>query len=211
MAVESRNSGGFLGGAALIESHGGYLCPYEDVDVAWLQSLARQSIEADGQLADDCGLLVSVLPGARVVRFAFDGAHTYGRSGARWYLSHHAFAMRLSQHLALVVHAYVFDPEELEQVVSYGNGHKVGGETLKYEDAELPDDDEEASFEKLKKKWPMGHLAKVLGVEREALLRMPRETTALIDLTGKATAQPLWHLFPHSGVLNRPPVYAAAR
>ena len=80
-----------------MESHGGYLCPYEDVDVAWLQRLARQAIETDGQLADDCGLLVSVLPGAKVVRFAFDGAHTYGRNGARWYLKHHAFAKRLSE------------------------------------------------------------------------------------------------------------------
>ena len=194
-----------------MESHGGYLCPYEDVDVAWLQRLARQAIESDGQLADDCGLLVSVLPGAKVVRFAFDGAHTYGRNGARWYLNHHAFARRLSEHLALVVHAYVFDPDELEQVVSYGNGRKVGGESLKYDDAELPDDDEEASFEKLKNKWPMGHLARVLGVDREALLRMPRETTALIDLTGEAVAEPLWHLFPEAVVVSRQPAYATAR
>ncbi len=195
-----------------MESHGGYLCPYADVDVAWLQRLARQAIEADGQLADDCGLLVSVLPGAKVVRFAFDGAHTYGRNGARWYLSHHTFAKRLSEHLALVVHAYVFDPDELEQVVSYGNGRKVGGESLTYEDAELPDDDEEVSFEKLKNKWPMGHLARVLGVDREALLRMPRETTALIDLTGEATAQPLWHLFPRTVVsVSRQLAYATAR
>ena len=196
----------------MVEAHGGYLCPYEDVDVAWLQRLARQAIESDGHLADDCGLLVSVLPGARVVRFAFDGAHTYGRNGARWYLNHHALARRLSEHLQLVVHAYVFDPDELEQVVSYGNGRKVGGESLKYEDAELPDDDEEASFDKLKNKWPMGHLARVLGVDREALLRMPRETTALIDLTEEATAQPLWHLFPRTVVaVARQPAYATAR
>ena len=181
-----------------MEAHGGYLCGFEDVDVAWLQRLAREAIEADGHLADDCGLLVTVLPGARVVRFAFDGAHTYGRSGARWYLTHHTFAKRLSSHLKLAVHAYVFDPDDLEQVVSYGNGRKVGGETLKYEDAELPDDDEEVSFDKLKNKWPMGHLARVLGVDREALIRLPRQTTALIDLTGEATAEPLWRLFPQA-------------
>lgn len=195
-----------------MESHGGYLCPFEDVDVAWLQRLARQSIETDGQLADDCGLLVSVLPAGKVVRFAFDGAHTYGRNGARWYLTHHTLARRLSEHLQRVVHAYVFDPDELEQVVSYGNGRKVGGESLTYEDAELPDEDDDLSFEKLKNKWPMGHLARVLGVDREALLRMPREATALIDLTGEAAAQPLWHLFPKAiAAVQRQPAYATAR
>jgi len=179
--------------------------------VAWLQRLARQAIEADGQLADDCGLLVSVLPGVKIARFAFDGAHTYGRNGARWYLSHHAFARRMSEHLSLVVHAYVFDPDELEQVVSYANGRKVGGESLRYEDAELPDDDEESSFEKLKNKWPMGHLARVFGVDREALLRMARETTALIDLTVEAPSQPLWRLFPGLAVPGRQLDYAPAR
>ena len=101
-----------------MESHGGYLCRFEDVDVLWLQQLAREAIEADGHLADDCALLVTVLPGAKVVRLAFDGAHTYGRAGARWYLNHHALARRLSSHLRVAVHAYVFDPDELEQVVT---------------------------------------------------------------------------------------------
>src|SRR5205814_1142513 len=81
----------------------------------------------------------------------FAAPHSYGRAGARWYMSHHAFARRLSQHLASAVHAYVFDSDDLELVVSYGNGRHVGGETLRYEDAELPedaiDDDDEVSFE----------------------------------------------------------------
>ena len=193
-----------------MESHGGYLCRFEDVDVVWLQKLAREAIEADGHLADDCGLLVTVLPGAKVVRFAFDGAHTYGRTGARWYLTHHAFARKLSSQLKVAVHAYVFDPDELEQVVSYGNGRKVGGESLTYEDAELPEDDDDASFEKLKNKWPMGHLARVLGVDREALLRLPRQTTALIDLMGEATAEPLWQLFPAARSTGRGAAVAQA-
>jgi hypothetical protein len=181
-----------------VESHGGYLCRFEDVDVAWLQRVAREAIESDGHLADECGLLITLLPNAQVMRFAFDGAFTYGRSGARWYLAHHAFARRLSMERRLAVHAYVFDPDDIEQVVSYGNGRKVGGESLKYEDVEIPDDDDEVSFERLKNKWPMGHLARVLGVDREALLRMPRQTTALVDLTREAIAQPLWHLFPQA-------------
>ncbi|MBK7858680.1 MAG: hypothetical protein IPJ65_08670 [Archangiaceae bacterium] len=183
-----------------MEAHGGYLSRYEDVDTAWLARLAGAALEEDGQPIDDCGLLVTVLPGPRVVRFAFDGAHSYGRAGARWYLAHHAFARRLSEHLNTAVHAYVFDPDDLESVVSYGNGRHVGGETLRYEDAEMPDglDDEDSSFELMKNRWPLGHLAKVLGVRREELIRLPRQKTALLDLSGEVPAGPLWHLFPHA-------------
>lgn len=185
-----------------MEAHGGYLSRYEDVDVAWLAQLARLALEEDGQAWEDCGLLITVMPGPRVVRFAFDGAHSYGRAGARWYMTHHAFARRLSQHLQAAVHAYVFDPDDLELVASYGNGRHVGGETLRYEDAEFPDgyedDDEELSFELMKNKWPLGHLAKVLGVHREELIRLPRQKTALLDLAKEVPAGPLWHLFPHA-------------
>ncbi len=181
---------------AVVEAHGGYVCRFEDVDVAWLQQLARQALYEDRIEGTDAGLLVSVLPGAKVVRFAYDAGHTYGRKGARWYLQHHAFARKLSEHLRETVHAYVFDPDELEQVVSYGNGHQVGGEVLRYEDAELPDDDDETSFEKAKAKWPLGHLGRVLGVQREELIRIARQTTALIDLGRPSAPQPLWQLFP---------------
>jgi hypothetical protein len=183
-----------------VEAHGGYLSRYEDVDTAWLATIARDSIEEDGGTADDCGLLVTVLPGPRVVRFAFDGPHTYGRAGARWYMSHHCFPRRLSQHLGGAVHAYVFDPDDLELVVSYGNGRHVGGETLHYEDADFPDGDEdgELSFSIMKNKWPMGHLAKVLGVTREELIRLPRQKTALLDLSKEVSAGPLWHHFPQA-------------
>jgi hypothetical protein len=182
-----------------LEAHGGYLSRYEDVDTGWLQRLARAALEDDAEGADDCGLLITVMPGPRVVRFAFDAAHTYGRQGARWYMRHHAFARRLSQHLSNAVHAYVFDPDDLEQVMSYGNGRHVGGETLRYEDAELPDaDDDEVSFELMKNKWPLGHLAKVLGVHREELIQLPRQKTALLDLGSPVVPGPLWHLFPQA-------------
>lgn len=180
-----------------MEAHGGYLCRYEDVDVAWLHQVAQSALREEGLNGEEVSLLVTVMPGGKVVRFAWDGAHTYGRAGARWYLTHHALARRISQHLQLAVHAYAFDPDELEQVVSYGNGRRVGGETVRYEDAELPDDeDDELSFEKMKAKWPLGHLGRVLGVDREALLKMPRHSTALIALDREATPQPLWQLFP---------------
>ncbi len=184
-----------LGG--FVEAHGGYLCRFEDVDVAWLQQVAAQALEEDGQHAVDVGLQVTIL-GGRLVRFAWDAPFTYGRSGARWYLTHHSLARRLSEHLKTALHVYVFDPDELEQVMAYGNGRRVGGELLRYVDVELDDDDDEAAFERLKNKWPLGHLARVLGVEREELIRLPRQASALIQLDRTYPPQPLWKLFPES-------------
>lgn len=182
-----------------MEAHGGYLCRFEDVDVAWLQQVARASLEEDGQSTDDVALQVTLLGGPGLVRFAWDAPFTYGRQGARWYLSHHSLARRLSEHLKTALHVYVFDPDELEQVMAYGNGRRVGGELLRYVDVDFDiDEDDDVAFEKLKNKWPIGHLARVLGVAREELLRLPRQSTALIDLSRFYAPQPLWKLFPES-------------
>lgn len=182
-----------------MEAHGGYICLYEDVDVAWLHQMARLALEEDGQSYDDVGLMLTMLGRSRVLRLAWDAPFTYGRAGACWYLNHHALARRLSAHLGVTMHAYVFDPEEVEQVTSYGNGHCVGGEQLRYVDAELPDDEEdEYTFERLKEKWPLGHLACVLGVARDELIRLPRQATALIDLKNPHEPTPLWQVFPES-------------
>jgi hypothetical protein len=182
-----------------VEAHGGYLCRFEDVDVAWLAQVAAHALDEEGQAPDDVALQVTVLGGPGLVRFAWDAPFTYGRSGARWYLSHHALARRLSEHLKTALHVYVFDPDELEQVMAYGNGRRVGGETLRYVDVELPDDeDDDAAFERLKAKWPLGHLARVLGVDREELIRLPRQSTVLIELNRTWAPQPLWQLFPES-------------
>jgi hypothetical protein len=173
------------------------LCLYEDVDVSWLQQVARLSLAEDGTACDDVGLQVTMLGGPRLVRFAWDAPFTYGRLGARWYLTHHALARRLSEQLGVTVHAYVFDPDELEQVVSYGNGRRVGGELLRYDEAELPDDDDDdVAWEKAKQRWPLGHLARVLGVAREELIRIPRQPTALLEVAHPLPPRPLWHLFP---------------
>lgn len=195
-----------------MESHGGYLCQYEDVDAAWLQQVAREALLEDGQSPDDAALLVTVLGGPRIARFAFDGPFTYGRKGARWYLTHHALARRLSEHLRGAVHAYAFDPDEVEQVTAWANGRRVGGETLRYEDAELPDDEDDLAFHKAQAKWPLGYLARVLGIRREQLLRIPRQQTAFIDLRSALAPRPLWQLFPEPAVvLAQQPALALAR
>src|SRR5262245_15040428 len=107
------------------EAHGGYLCQLDGLDGAALPGLARQALATEGQSAEGAGLLVSAHK--RVVRFAYDGPHTYGRRGARWYGRHHALAELLSRAYPSPVHVYVYDPDDLEQVVTYGGGRRVGG------------------------------------------------------------------------------------
>ncbi len=176
------------------EAHGGYLCRLESLEGGELPRLARESLEADGQPAEGAGLLVSVV--RKVVRFAYDGPFTYGRRGAQWYGEHHALAARLSTAFGVTVHAYVFDPDALEQVVSYGGGHRVGGETLVYEEEELEDDAlTEEAFDKLRERWPMGHLGRLLGLTRPELLRLPYARSVLLALDGDAPPA-LEPLFP---------------
>ncbi len=171
----------------MLESHGGYLCRLESLDPRLLLNLARRALALDGvDELSDLSLLVSAFPRSRIVRLSFDAPFTYGRRGARWYETHHALARLASRELGTVVHAYVFDADVMEQATSYGNGTRVGGERLYVEDFELPDDEEledDDAFERLKDKWPLGHLARVYGVSRGELVRMPRQAQgALLDL-----------------------------
>jgi len=170
---------------ARADAHGGYLCRLESLEGGDLPRLARESLEADGQPFEGAGLLVSVVK--KVVRFAYDAPHTYGRRGAQWYGKHHALAGRLSVVFGVTVHAYVFDPDELEQVVTYGGGHRVGGETLRYDEAEIEDDAlSEEAFEKVRERWPMGHLGRLLGLARSELLRLPYARSVLVPLESDA-------------------------
>ena len=143
------------------------------------------------------GLLVTVSRRRKVVRLAFDAPHTYGRRGARWYASHHALACSLSRVAGATVHAYVFDPEEYEEVIAWGNGRRVGGDRVVYDDVELPDELSEGlqgdaaqqeAFERLRSRWPLGHLAYVFGLTREELVRLPRAQGVLLPLEGGADA-----------------------
>ncbi len=183
-----------------MEAHGGYLSRLQDFDLAVLLRVAKQALIADGKSPAECSLLVSVLPHARLLRLAFDGVHTYGRRGAHWYEMNHSLPRLLSSELGITVHAYVLDPDELELVVGYAGGRRVGGDLLRYEEAELPDDEEgeldERAFDKLKARWPLGHLATVLGVSREELIRIPRAATALLEFDGTQTLGKLLELFP---------------
>ena len=175
------------------EAHGGYLCRLESLPGEALPRIARESLASDGEPFEGAGLLVSVEK--KVVRFAYDAPHTYGRRGAHWYGTHHALAARLSTALGVTVHAYVFDPEELEQVVSYGGGHRVGGETLCYEDVEVDEDElSDDAFDKLRGRWPMGRLGRLLGLARPELLRLPRAQSVLLplDVDAPVVLEPLF-------------------
>ncbi len=198
-----------------LEAHGGYLCRLADFDSAELLGLAREALIEEGEDPEDCSLLLSFLARPGVLRLAYDAPLTYGRKGARWYETHHCLARKVSATYPVTVHAYVLDPEELELVVGYGAGQRVGGEKVRYEDAELPDEIEldDSSFELLKERWPLGHLAKVLGIPREELLRIPRAPTVLLSLNGREEGGRLVDLFPgdrpRSGLVGRRAVRTA--
>lgn len=174
-----------------MEAHGGYLCRLEEIDAARVVALARDAVLLEGLDPTACHLQVSAIPRRKVVRFAIDGAHAYGREGARWYDKHHALASVLSNALGLTVHSYVVD-EEYEQVMSYGAGRWVGGDKLFYDEVDFEGVDlDETAYERLKARWPLGHLAYVFGVARAELLRLPRAPSALLPLDGRASADDL--------------------
>lgn len=168
-----------------IDAHGGYLFRAETLEGLDLQALARAALREDGLSPDVSGLFVSLDREKRLVRLAYDGPHTYGPAGADWYRHHQALAAALSLAQDGAVHAYAFDPDRFESVTAYGEGAVVGGETLLYEeqDVEVEDLSEEA-FEALRQRWPMGRLARLLGLSREALLRLPYAEGALLPLQG---------------------------
>jgi hypothetical protein len=167
-----------------IDAHGGYLLRAESLDGLDVQTLASGALLRDGQSPATAGLFVSVDAGRRLVRLAYDGPHTYGPAGADWYRRHHALAAALSAELEGTVQAYAFDPDRFEAVTAYGGGAVVGGETVVYEELDLEVEElSEADFEALREGWPMGRLARLLGLSREELLRLPYAHGALLPLS----------------------------
>jgi len=169
--------------AARIEAHGGYLVRAETLEGVDLQALARGALEREGVSGRSAGLLVSTWAPRKLIRLAYDAPHTYGRSGARWYREHHALAEALSRATPLTVHAYTFDPDLLEGVVTYGGGAPVGGETLVYDELDLDVEElSDAEFEAAEELWPLGRLAQLLGLSRGELLRLPYAEGQLVSL-----------------------------
>ena len=159
--------------------------------------LAREALAEEGHGGDSCSLAISRVPRKKVIRIAFDSPHTYGRRGACWYDEHHAFARLLSAQFDARVHAYVLDPEEFEKVTTYAAGRSVGGETLHYDDVDPPTDAaDENAFEEIKSRWPLGYLARILGVTRSELIRLPRAPSVLLDLGGAAPQGELTDILP---------------
>ncbi|AKF82796.1 hypothetical protein SAMN05443572_106180 [Myxococcus fulvus] len=138
--------------------------------------LAREALQLDGA-SGATGLQVSVNRRRKVVRLAYVAPFTQGRPGAHWYAAHHALPRLLSRAANTTVQAYVYDPDEGEEVIAYGNGRRVGGERVVYDNVDLPEgrpeDLDEAAFLHMQSRWPMGHLAHVFGLSRQALLKLP--------------------------------------
>jgi hypothetical protein len=171
--------------ALRIDAHGGYLLRTEGLAGVSLQQLGRAALEADGQSPTAAALLVSVDTERKLVRLAYDGPHTYGPAGAQWYREHQALAAALSSAFEATVHAYAFDPDRFEAVTAYGAGAPVGGETLVYEERDLEVEElSDEEFEALRNSWPMGRLARLLGLSREELLRLPYAPGTLLPLEG---------------------------
>lgn len=171
-----------------MSAHGGYLVRAEGLRSLDLVALAREALSADGEPPDDAALQVSVLRRPGVLRVAYDAPFTYGSKGARWYRDHHALARLASERGAGASHVYAIDADVFESVASYGNGRKVGGETVVYADFEMDFGDDEGldvtAFEQMRARWPIGHLGQIFGVSRDELLHLPWNESVLLRLGG---------------------------
>ncbi len=181
-----------------MKAHGGYFCRLEALD-ARVVRLAREAFEVDGGSGHGTTLRVSVIPRRRVVRLAYETPQLSGEQGARWYEAHHALPRLLSHELGVTVHSYVLMPGEFEQVTAYGAGRRVGGERLRYEEVDIPGCGEtlsDADFEKLKSRWPLGHLAYVFGVTRDMLLGMSSQPCYRVALDAGDPEEQLANVLP---------------
>lgn len=183
-----------------MEAQGGYLVRLESFLGLGLIRLAREALASDGVLGGLPALRVSVHRRRKVVRLAYEGLAPKGAAGAHWYGEHHELARLLSRVSNATVHTYFVDPNEGEEVIAYGNGRRVGGDRVVYEDVELPDapeDMDDAAFKLLRSRWPLGHLAYVFGLTRDELLGLRRTASSvLLSLDGEDADSRLEELLP---------------
>ncbi len=109
-----------------------------------------------------------------MVRVAFEIPK--GSKVQEWSSVHKILAQLLSDGQGAPVHSYLVMPWEMEEVDTFAGGKRVGGERLLYA-AEEPDDEDvvdDEHFSRLQEKWPLGRLARVLGLRRTELLRLAR-------------------------------------
>jgi hypothetical protein len=175
-----------------LSAHGGYLLRPESLRSLDLVEVARSALAFEGADPSDAAIQVSVLRSPGVLRVAFDAPFTpYGRRGALWYRDHHAFARLASEHIAGAAHVYAIDADRFESVTSYASGHKVGGDSVVYDEVEMDFGDEDGTdvtaFEEMRARWPVGHLAQVFGLTRDELLHLPWNQSVLLQL-GKGGA-----------------------
>lgn len=161
-------------------------------------ALARQVLALEGLPQQDIHLELSADLRRGVVRLAFGGIpELTGEAGARWHATHHLLASQLSLRNGAAVRAYAVVPDAFEQVVSYGDGRAVGGETLNYADVDLPEEalEDDEAFALLQRSWPLGHLAHVFDLTRERLLALGNPAMRLA-LDGSAAETRLDLLLP---------------
>ncbi|HLT31738.1 MAG TPA: hypothetical protein VK013_17005 [Myxococcaceae bacterium] len=181
-----------------VAAHGGYLLRSGSFRELELVALARQVLALEGLPQQGIHLELSADLRRGVVRLAFGGPpELSGEAGARWHATHHLLASQLSLRNGAAVRAYALVPDAFEKVVTYGDGRAVGGETLQYADVELPEEalEDDEAFALLQRSWPLGHLAHVFDLTREALLALGAPAMRL-PLDGSAPETRLDLLLP---------------
>jgi hypothetical protein len=171
-------------------SHGGYLFRLESLTAARLLTLAREALRLEEESSADCSVRLSLMHPGKLVGVSYRAPFTGQEDSGRWYLTHHSLARLLSRELSSAVHVYALDPDELEEVTSYAKGRRVGGERLEYAHIELSEDDLELE----KESWPLGHLARILGVERDLLESIPRMRSVVLSLDEGVLVTSSWEV-----------------
>ncbi|WP_232293802.1 hypothetical protein [Stigmatella aurantiaca] len=142
----------------------------------------REALASEGLSGRLPGLHVSVIRRRKVVRLAFAGPQAPS-AGASWYVAHEVLPQRLSRAANATVHAYLYEPSSKEEVIAYGNGRRVGGDRVVYDEVDLPvpmEEMDDAAFAHMRSRWPLGHLAYVFGLKREELLGLPRASASAV-------------------------------